>query len=117
MLFRSYRTRLNWTVENGRYLFINEQAARQWEGRREAESVSDLRRILALDPRLKVLATHGLTDIVTPYFETKMAFDQIPAFGYANRVRLLVYPGGHMTYTREASRKAMRDDARALMTR
>jgi carboxypeptidase C (cathepsin A) len=112
-----YRNKLNWTVENGRYVFINEQAGRQWEGRREAESLSDLRRVLALDPRVRVLATHGLTDIVTAYFETKMVLDQTPDFGGEKRVRLAVYPGGHMSYSREASRKAMRDDARALMER
>ena len=111
-----YQKRLNWTVENGRYMFFNEQAARQWEGRREAESVSDLRRDLALDPRFRVLITHGLTDVVTPYFETKMVLDQIPEFGAPDRVRLVVTPGGHMSYTRDASRMTLRDEARGLMT-
>ncbi len=110
-----YKTRLNWNVENGRYQFRNEQAGRQWEGRAQAEAVNDLRRDLALDPRLRVLITHGLTDLVTPYFETKMVLDQIPDFGAPERVKLVVNPGGHMAYTREASRKAMRDEARKLV--
>ncbi len=110
-----YRNRLNWTVENGRYLFVNEQIGRNWEGRNRAEAVSDLRRALALDPNLRVLATHGLTDLVTPYFETKMVLDQIPDFGAPQRLRLVVYPGGHMSYTRDATRKAMREDARKLV--
>lgn len=110
-----YKQKLNWNVENGRYLFRNDQAGRQWEGRAGAEAVSDLRRDLALDPRFRVLITHGLTDIVTPYFESKMVLDQIPDFGAPERLKLAVYPGGHMTYIREASRKAMRDDARRLV--
>ncbi len=110
-----YKQRLGWNVENGRYQFLNEQAGRQWEGRNRAESASDLRRALALDPRLRVLVTHGLSDLVTPYYETRMVLDQISDFGAPGRVRFVVYPGGHMSYIRDASRLAMRDDARKLM--
>jgi carboxypeptidase C (cathepsin A) len=111
-----YHTKLKWIVENGRYQFMNEDAARQWNwGNRPAEAVNDLRRDLALDPHLKVLVGHGLTDLVTPYFETKMLLDQLPAYGDAARVQLKIYPGGHMFYTRDASRRAFRDDARAII--
>ncbi len=113
-----YRNRLNWVVENGRYQFQNEQAGRQWDwGGRSAEAVRDLRMALALDPRMRVLVGHGLTDLVTPYFESKMVLDQIPAFGPADRLKLQVYPGGHMFYNRDASRKQFRDDVRALIER
>jgi carboxypeptidase C (cathepsin A) len=111
-----YRNKLKWVVENGRYLFMNEEAGRQWNwGNRPAEATGDLRRAMALDPHLKVFASHGLTDLVTPYFETKMLLDQLPAYGAASRVQFKVYPGGHMFYTREASRRAFRDDARAMI--
>jgi carboxypeptidase C (cathepsin A) len=110
-----YRTKLNWVVENGRYQFINEQAGRQWEYGRNAESVRDLRNALALDPRMKTLVMHGLTDLVTPYFESKMVLDQIPDFGTPDRLRLVVYPGGHMMYARDESRAAMREDGRKLI--
>ena len=111
-----YHHRLNWNVENGRYLFYNEQAGQAWDfGRRPAESLSDLREVLALDPTLRVLVAHGLTDLVTPYFETKLTLDQVPLVGPPGRLKLQVYPGGHMVYARDGSRKMLREDARALV--
>ena len=110
-----YHGRLNWTVENGRYQFINEQAGRQWEYGRNPEAVRDLRAVLALDPKLKVVVMHGLTDLVTPYFESKMVLDLIPDFGTPERLRLVVYPGGHMIYARDDSRHMMHEDGRKLI--
>ncbi len=112
-----YHNRLKWVVENGRYQFQNEQAGRQWDwgNRGSVEAVRDLRQSLALDPKLRVLVGHGLTDLVTPYFETKMVLDQIPAYGSADRLRFEVYPGGHMFYSRDDSRKKFRDDVRGLI--
>ena len=113
-----YHDKLNWKVEGARYLFINDQASRSWDwGRGQAEAVSDLRKAMALDPRMRVLVTHGMTDVVTPYFETKMVLDQIPDFGAAERLRFVLYPGGHMFYSRDASRAAFRDDAKAVIAR
>ena len=110
------RNRLGWVVENGRYFFINEQASRGWNwGNRQQEAVGDLSRVLALDPGLKVLVTHGLTDLVTPYFETQMVLDQMPQIGAPERLHFEVYPGGHMFYAREASRQRFRDAARTMM--
>jgi len=37
-------------------------------GRGQAEALSDLKRAMALDPSLRVLVAHGVTDQVTPYF-------------------------------------------------
>jgi carboxypeptidase C (cathepsin A) len=61
-----------------------------------------------------VLVTHGASDLVTPYFESQLIIDQLPAFGSAERLRLGVYGGGHMYYSRDASRRAMREDAERL---
>jgi carboxypeptidase C (cathepsin A) len=111
-----YRNRLGWVVENGRYQFFNEQASRQWDwGRGDSEAVGDLRQDLALDPHMRVLVAHGLTDLVTPYFETQMVLDQIPTYGDGNRLNLKIYPGGHMIYIRDESRKALAADARKLI--
>jgi carboxypeptidase C (cathepsin A) len=110
-----YQTKLNWKVENGRYQFINEQAGRQWDYGRNAEAVRDLRSSLALDPKMKVVVMHGLTDLVTPYFESKLVLDQIPDFGTPERLQLKVYPGGHMIYARDDSRHAMHEDGKALV--
>ncbi len=110
-----YHRKLNWNVENGRYLFFNEAANNQWEfGKKSPEAVHDLENALALDPGMRVLVAHGLTDLVTPYFESKLVLDQIPQTGAPGRLKLQVYPGGHMMYSRDASRQALHDDAKAL---
>jgi carboxypeptidase C (cathepsin A) len=112
-----YRDKLEWVVPDGRYQFQNEQAGRQWDWseRSRQESVRDLQRAMALDPALRTLIVHGLTDLVTPYFETQMVLDQLPRTGDPARLRFEVYAGGHMFYSREASRSRFRDDARALI--
>ena len=79
------------------------------------ESLSQLRQIVALDPNLKVLVAHGLFDLATPYFVSKIELDQLPAFASPERVRLVVYPGGHMFYSRDGSRQALRSEVEALM--
>jgi carboxypeptidase C (cathepsin A) len=110
-----YRDKLNWNVEGARYNFLSEQASRSWDwGRGGGEAVSDLRKSLALDPNMRVLVVHGLTDVVTPYLETQMVLDQIPDYGAPERVIFKVYGGGHMFYSRDESRAKFRDDARAL---
>ena len=86
-----------------------------FRGLSPAESVTELRQILALDPKLKVLVAHGLFDLATPYFGSKILLDQLPAFATPPRVKLVVFPGGHMFYARDASRKAFRAEAEALM--
>jgi hypothetical protein len=41
--------------------------------------------------------------------------DQLPGFASPERVKLVVYPGGHMFYSRDGSRKAFRAEVEALM--
>jgi carboxypeptidase C (cathepsin A) len=62
-----------------------------------------------------VLIAHGLTDLVTPYFETQMVLDQLPEIGAPERLRFDVFTGGHMFYARDDSRKRFRDDVRSMM--
>lgn len=81
------------------------------------ESVSELSEQLALDKRLRVLVVHGFTDLVTPYFTSELVLDQLPAFGDRPRVTSIVYPGGHMFYSRDRSRKSFREDAFNLVER
>ncbi|MGH6823478.1 MAG: S10 family peptidase, partial [Methylocella sp.] len=60
------RNRLGWTVE-ARYEILNENVTRAWNwgSRRDrVEALSDLKRAMALDPSLRVLVAHGLTDQV-----------------------------------------------------
>ena len=41
----------------------------------------------------------------------------MPAFASPERVKLVVYPGGHMFYSRDGSRQAFRSEVEALMKR
>jgi len=54
-------------------------------------------------------------DLATPYFASKVALDQLPAYASSNRVKLVVYPGGHMFYSRDPARQAFRTEVQTLM--
>ena len=71
--------KLNWRPD-GSYHLLNEAVYKAWDfGRGPAESISQLRQILALDPKMKLLVAHGLFDLATPYFASKVILDQLPA--------------------------------------
>jgi carboxypeptidase C (cathepsin A) len=109
--------KLNWRPD-GSYELLNRAVEKSWDfgrGLNPAESISQLREILALDPKLKLLVGHGLFDLATPYFGSKILLDQLPAYAAPNRVKLVVYPGGHMFYSRDAARQAFRAEAEAMM--
>jgi carboxypeptidase C (cathepsin A) len=109
--------KLNWRPD-GSYQLLNGAVERSWDfgrGINPAESISQLREILALDPKMKLLVGHGLFDLATPYFGTKILLDQLPAFAAPDRVKLVVYPGGHMFYSRDAARQAFRAETEAMM--
>jgi carboxypeptidase C (cathepsin A) len=112
-----YTRKLNWRPD-GSYELGNGSVERNWNfghGLRPPESITDLRQILALDPKMKLLVGHGLFDLATPYYGSKIQLDQVPALGAPDRIKIVVYPGGHMFYSRDASRKAFRDEVQALM--
>jgi carboxypeptidase C (cathepsin A) len=109
--------KLNWRPD-GPYHLLNGAVEKAWNfghGINPPESVDELRQILALDPKLKLLIGHGLFDLATPYLGTQILLDQLPPFASAPRVKLVVYPGGHMFYSRDASRRAFRTEVQALM--
>jgi carboxypeptidase C (cathepsin A) len=109
--------KLNWRPD-GSYELLSGAVERAWDFGRSlnpVESISQLRQILALDPKLKVLVAHGLFDLAAPYFGSKIQLDQLPPYGSPERVKLVVYPGGHMFYSRDASRQAFRAEAEAMM--
>lgn len=113
-----YARRLNWQPEAGRrYDVLNETTNRAWDYGRggRPESLGSLRVSMALDPAFRVLVVHGLYDLVTPYFASKLLLDQLPPLGPDGQVRLRAYPGGHMFYSRDASRAAFTADAEALI--
>ncbi|MGU3359967.1 S10 family peptidase [Methylobacterium sp. M6A4_1b] len=111
-----YNDTLNYRVPDLRYELLNGAVNRGWSwggGRSAPESLGALRGVLALDGNLRVLVAHGYTDLVTPYFASKLLIDQMPAYG-GGRLDLAVYPGGHMFYSRPDSRAAFHRDAAAL---
>ena len=108
---------LNWRPE-GPYHLLNGSVERAWDfgrGINPPQSVSQVRQILAFDPKLKLLVGHGLFDLATPYFGSKIWLDQLPVYASGGRAKLVVYPGGHMFYSREDSRQAFRSEVEALM--
>jgi carboxypeptidase C (cathepsin A) len=108
---------LNWRPD-GPYHLLNGSVEHSWDfgrGINPAQSISELRQILAFDPKLKLLVGHGLFDLATPYFGSKIRLDQLPVYASPDRVKLVVYPGGHMFYSSDASRQAFRSEAEALM--
>ncbi len=115
-----YADRLGWRPEGApapTYQILSGDVFRNWtyNGQQQAAtSVSALRSALAADPRLRVLVMHGLYDVVTPYFASKLILDQLPP-SFAARARLAVLPGGHMFYTRDASRAALQREGEALV--
>jgi carboxypeptidase C (cathepsin A) len=109
--------KLNWRPD-GSYEVLNGAVERAWDfghGISPPQSVSELRQILATDAKMSVLVAHGLFDLATPYFGSKLVLDQLPAFASAPRVKLVVYPGGHMFYSRDSSRQAFRAEVEAMM--
>jgi len=107
---------LNYKAE-GRYNLLNEGVSRAWRwggGREAPENTGELKSAMALDGAMRVLVVHGFTDLVTPYYATQLQLNQIPDLGPERRLSLQVYDGGHMFYSRQASRQAFRSDAQAL---
>ena len=104
-----------WKVD-GRYNALSEEVGKAWnDGHEEqVESVTALRQAVALDPKLRVLIAHGWDDLSCPYFASVLVVDQMPAMGDPTRVQVKEYPGGHMFYSREDSRLALRRDVMAL---
>jgi carboxypeptidase C (cathepsin A) len=108
--------KLNWFVD-ARYEILNDEVNSEWDwGKHQpADAMKDLRHVLALDPKIHMVIVHGATDLVTPYFASKLLIDQVPPMGDPNRLRLVVLPGGHMVYAVDQSRAALRDQGKRLI--
>jgi carboxypeptidase C (cathepsin A) len=105
------------------YHLLNNEIAGKWDWRSGggggfgggyAGSLDELREALALNPQLRVIVAHGMTDLVTPYLASRFLVDQLPALGEPPRVALILYAGGHMMYLRAAVRGRLHEDARGF---
>ena len=66
---------------------------------------------------MAVNIVHGWDDLSCPYFASRLIIDQMPSFGTAERVKLALFAGGHMFYSRPASAAQFRETARAIYGR
>jgi len=103
---------VGWKVD-ARYEALSNDVNRKWDRDESDNPVTDLRRAIALDPKMKVNIVHGWDDLSCPYFGSRLIVAQMPTFGVANRVQLHMYPGGHMFYARQDSAAALRKDIMA----
>jgi carboxypeptidase C (cathepsin A) len=97
------------------YEALSETVNRGWDrGNRRDKPVTELREAIANDPHMAVLIAHGYNDLSCPFFGSRLVIDQLPAFGGTAKVKLALYPGGHMFYSRDASAAGFKADAKAL---
>jgi carboxypeptidase C (cathepsin A) len=106
---------VGWKVE-GRFNALSYAVGNAWEANwfNTAESVTDLRQAAAADAKMKVLIVHGYDDLSCPFFASRLIVDQMPRMGDPGRVKLNLYPGGHMFYSRPDSMAAFRRDVMTL---
>jgi carboxypeptidase C (cathepsin A) len=90
---------------------------RAWTRDNSDTPVTDLRKAIANDPKMQVVIAHGMDDLSCPYFASRLIIDQMPGFGVPQRVKLGLYPGGHMFYSRPDSAAQFRRDAMAMYVR
>jgi carboxypeptidase C (cathepsin A) len=95
---------------DGCYNALSYDVKRQWDRDDSDSPVTDLRKAISIDPRMQVTIVHGWNDLSCPYFGSRLLIDQMPGYGEPDRVKLHVYPGGQMFYSRADSGAALRRD-------
>ena len=105
---------VGWKVQ-ARYNALSYAVNRDWVRDNSDAPAADLRRAVAADPKMGVIIAHGMDDLSCPYFTSRLIIDQMPPFG--QRVKLHLYAGGHMFYSRPASGAQFRRDAMAMYLR
>jgi len=100
------------------YNLLASEVAGKWDwddsGHAPASAAEDLRQLLALTPSFRLMIAHGLSDLVTPYSNSRYVLNHIPPNVEGERAELKLYRGGHMFYTDPQSRKAFTTDARTM---
>ncbi len=95
---------------------LNNDVNRHWDwgGERSTNftvgASNSLRRGLALEPKLRVMIAHGISDLETPYMMSRYIKDHMPE-ELGARIALKLYLGGHMLYLRPQSRDRLHADA------
>lgn len=114
------RDELKFKVDRS-YDLLSSEVNRRWEWREgnrfgapSPSASEDLKQALALNPRLRVLVAHGMTDLQTPYLASRYVIEHLPRAVTQDRAQVMLYAGGHMMYLRPESRAKLRADARVL---
>jgi carboxypeptidase C (cathepsin A) len=109
---------VGWKVDE-RYNALSYDVNRMWDRGDDLRqgSVPQLRQAVAADPKLRVMIVHGWNDLSCPFMGSILTANQIPVMGDATRVAVREYPGGHMFYTRESSRMALRKDTMEMYSK
>jgi carboxypeptidase C (cathepsin A) len=104
-----YRTELTYKL-----LAMDVNSKWEWgsDGSPMPDATDDLRRLLAIDPSLKVFIAGGYFDLVVPFESNRWLVDHLPVG--RDRITLKTYLGGHMLYSKAASRAALKADVAAL---
>ncbi len=107
---------VGWKVD-ARYNALSYDVNRNWSWDDDLKkgSVPDLREAVAADPKLRVLIAHGWNDLSCPFMGSVLTVDEMPVMGDPTRVAVKEFPGGHMFYTRDSSRIALRKDVMEMM--
>ena len=100
---------VGWKVD-ARYNALSYAVNEAWKSDDTDSPVSDLRKAIATDPKMTVDIVHGWDDLSCPYFGSRLILAQMPDFARAGRIKLHMYPGGHMFYARPESGADMRHD-------
>jgi carboxypeptidase C (cathepsin A) len=102
---------VGWKVD-ARYNALSSEVNRLWDRSEDLRkgSVEQLRQAVAADPKLRVLIVHGWNDLSCPFMGSVLTVEQMPLMGDPTRVAVHEYQGGHMFYTRPASRADLRKD-------
>jgi carboxypeptidase C (cathepsin A) len=100
---------VGWKVD-AHYEALSTDVNRDWDRDDSDTPVSDLRKAISIDPKMAVTIVHGWDDLSCPYFASRLIVSQLPGYGQTDRVKLRMYPGGHMFYSRADSANAFRRD-------
>ncbi len=100
---------VGWKVD-ARYNALSFDVNNKWDRDNSDNPVTDLRKAIAIDPKMAVTIVHGWDDLSCPYYGSRLIMAQLPTYGVTDRVKLHMYPGGHMFYARPDSGAAFRRD-------
>jgi carboxypeptidase C (cathepsin A) len=106
---------VGWKID-ARYNALSYHVNELWQGGADLRkgSVEQLRQAVAADPKLRVIIAHGWNDLSCPFMGSVLTVNQMPIMGDPTRVQVHEYPGGHMFYTRLASREALKKDVEQM---